>query len=308
VRYLVGTPNVRRPAVLAIGDFDGVSEGHLHLASRAMELSAAHGVPAVLVVTWPGMIAEGAALTALDERLELLEANVARGDVVVLPLSHSAGAEGIDARGLGEILDAWYDVRGLVALSGGHAAPMWDALRAVTAAHGWELRDVAVGEDQTTDVASLIVGGEVARAARLLGHPYQVRGRVALGDRRGRLLGFPTANLRPDPRKVLPATGVYAVRVRLPGEATAVHAGVANIGVRPTFGDGRAPLVEVHLLDLELDLYELELVAELVERLRAEQRFSGVDALKAQIASDAQHARVLLAGGDASTVWPGTPR
>jgi riboflavin kinase/FMN adenylyltransferase len=308
VRYLVGAPSARQPAVLAVDDFDGVSASHMRLASHAMELAAVHGVAAVSVVVWPGMAAEGSALTALDERIDLLGASVSRGEVAVLPLSRDAGSADMDTRGLGEILDAWYDVRGLVALSGGHADPTWGALRTVAAAHGWILSDAAAGEDRTTGVAGLIAAGDVARAAAILGHPYQVRGRVMLGDCRGRLLGFPTANLRPDPRKVLPATGVYAVRVRLPGEATAVHAGVANIGVRPTFGEGQAPVIEVHLLDVVLDLYELPLAVELVERLRAEQRFSGVEALKAQIASDAQRARVLLAGAGASAVEAGTPR
>jgi riboflavin kinase/FMN adenylyltransferase len=146
-------------------------------------------------------------------------------------------------------------------------------------------------------LAELLAAGEVERAARVLGHPFAVAGPVVEGDRRGRLLGFPTANLRPDPRKVLPANGVYAARVRLPGEAAAQHPAVVNVGVRPTFGEGHAALIEAHLLDATLDLYGVSLEVELVARLRAEQRFSGIEALVAQIRADTARARELLTSG-----------
>src|SRR5262249_57026430 len=143
----------------------------------------------------------------------------------------------------------------------------------------------------STRIRELLSVGDVAVAAGHLGRPYTLTGEVVAGDRRGRLLGFPTANLRLDARKVLPANGVYAVRVRLPGEATATHPGVCNIGVRPTFGGESRLMVEVHLLDATLDLYGLPLGVELITRLAEERRFGGVDELKAQIARDAAAAR-----------------
>jgi riboflavin kinase/FMN adenylyltransferase len=121
---------------------------------------------------------------------------------------------------------------------------------------------------------------------------------VVTGEQRGRLLGFPTANLRCDTRKTLPASGVYAVRVRLPGEADAGHQAVCNIGVRPTFEGESHLVIEVHLLDGGMDLYGLHLEVAFVARLREERRFNGVDELRAQIAVDVEQSRELLTAGD----------
>jgi riboflavin kinase/FMN adenylyltransferase len=130
------------------------------------------------------------------------------------------------------------------------------------------------------------------RARVLLGRAYSLRGRVVVGDRRGRTLGFPTANLHPKPGLLLPPDGVYAVHADVGGQR---HAGVLNIGVRPTFG-GRRRTVEVHLLDFAGDLYRRWLVLQLVERLRGEATFAGPDALRAAIAADVANARRVLAG------------
>ncbi len=293
MRYLLGAPTARGPAALAVSDFDGVDASHRRLAGRAAELAATHGVPAVAAILWPGNGTESALLTALDERLQLLAGLRLLDDVAVLPFG---GDVGMDVIGLLDMLDAWYDVRALVALTASSAPPFWEALHAAVSRRGYPLVGMEPGDVATrADIALLIETGEVAQFAALLGHCFAVRGQVIAGDRRGRLLGFPTANLRPDPRKALPATGVYAVRVRLPGEPSAAHAGVANIGVRPTFGAGDAPIIEVHLLDVTLDLYGLHIAVELVDRIRAEQRFPSVEALKAQIDADARRARALLA-------------
>jgi riboflavin kinase / FMN adenylyltransferase len=115
-----------------------------------------------------------------------------------------------------------------------------------------------------------------------------VRGVVVVGDRRGRELGFPTANVRPEPGTALPPHGIYAGRM-LDRDAA------VSIGVRPTFGDGLEPLVEAHLLDYEGDLYGREVELELVSRLRDELRFDSVDALCAQIAADVAAVREVLA-------------
>jgi riboflavin kinase/FMN adenylyltransferase len=127
---------------------------------------------------------------------------------------------------------------------------------------------------------------------------------VVHGDERGRLLGFPTANMRPPLHKLLPANGVYAVRVRIvngpTGDASAssfvytdTSIGVANIGIRPTF-NGKERLLEVHLLDTSLDLYGSTLAVEFLDFLRSEQRFPGIEALKEQIAADVHKARQIL--------------
>src|SRR5207249_11812913 len=125
-------------------------------------------------------------------------------------------------------------------------------------------------------------------------------GRVVTGGRRGRTLGFPTANLHLRRRALLPPDGVYAVAV-VSGERR--HAGVLNIGVRPTF-DGRRRTVEVHLLDFTGDLYRHWLVVQVIERLRGEAAFAGPEALRAAIAADVARARRVLAG-DASLTQGG---
>jgi riboflavin kinase/FMN adenylyltransferase len=132
----------------------------------------------------------------------------------------------------------------------------------------------------------------MAAAGHLLGRPYALRGRVVVGDRRGRTLGFPTANLHVRSRLLLPPDGVYAVRVDTDGASVA---GVLNIGVRPTFG-GRRRTVEVHLLDFTGDLYRRWLTVHVIERLRGEQTFAGPEALRAAIATDVARARGVLAG------------
>jgi len=136
-----------------------------------------------------------------------------------------------------------------------------------------------------------------------LGHPALISGIVQHGDERGRLLGFPTANLIPEAHRLVPADGVYAVRVRIQETedtvesdlhvASNVYNGVANIGIRPTF-NGTERRIEVHLFDADLNLYGKRLIVSFIARLRGEQRFAGIEALKAQISSDAQQARQRL--------------
>jgi riboflavin kinase/FMN adenylyltransferase len=141
-----------------------------------------------------------------------------------------------------------------------------------------------------------VTAGEVALARDLLAHPFMVEGRVVAGDRRGRELGYPTANLHPPRRRVLwPAPGIYAVRAGSPdGAGTVWQDAVASLGFRPTFG-GRDLRLEVHLFDREVDLYGRRLCCAFVERLRGEETFAGSAALRAQMDRDSAAARAALA-------------
>ena len=143
----------------------------------------------------------------------------------------------------------------------------------------------------STRVRELIAQGEIDEATRLLGRSPSVRGRVIEGDRRGRALGFPTANLAIAERRLIPADGIYAVRVRI-GDAW--FGGAANIGIRPTFDKGQR-LVEVYVLDFDDDLYDQVIEVQFVKRLRAEMKFESVDALVEQMKRDVEEARVVLA-------------
>ena len=138
-----------------------------------------------------------------------------------------------------------------------------------------------------------LAAGDFARAARLLGRPYTLAGRVAHGAKLGRTLGFPTANLRLTQRP--PLSGVFAVRVH--GIATEPRAGVASLGVRPTVTDQGAPLLEVFLFDFDQPLYGRRIVVEFLHKLRDEARFPDLDALTRQMHRDAAQAREFFAAG-----------
>jgi riboflavin kinase/FMN adenylyltransferase len=167
--------------------------------------------------------------------------------------------------------------------------------------------EVTIGSRDVSSsrIRALLAEGEVEEAKLLLGRPYAVRGRVVAGDRRGRTLGFPTANLAAE-TEVLPASGVYAGRARLldapapggdgPAAAGAAPAGatfgcVTNVGRRPTFKADDPPLAEAHLLDFAGTLYERRLEVTFEARLREERRFAGPEALREQIARDVDEAR-----------------
>ncbi|HYM01815.1 MAG TPA: bifunctional riboflavin kinase/FAD synthetase [Stellaceae bacterium] len=150
----------------------------------------------------------------------------------------------------------------------------------------------------STRIREHLVGGRPREAAALLGQFWEIDGRVERGDRRGHTIGFPTANLGLD-EFLRPATGVYAVRAGIEeGGGVVWHDAVANLGRRPTF-DGSDLRLEVHLFDFSGDLYGKHLRAALVEHLRPERKFAGIEALKAQIAEDAARARAVLAASPA---------
>lgn len=140
----------------------------------------------------------------------------------------------------------------------------------------------------STRIRALVAAGDVEGAMRCLGAPFLLEGTVVSGDRRGRTLGFPTANIVPSEEFVYPGHGVYAAF------ADGVPAAV-NVGVRPTFETGRGVLIETYLIDREVDLYGKELRAAFIARLRGEKRFAGVDELVAQMHRDVDQARELCA-------------
>jgi riboflavin kinase/FMN adenylyltransferase len=180
---------------------------------------------------------------------------------------------------------------------------------------GFEVRPTElVGDDEgpwsSTRVRQLIASGDMRGAAEVLGRPHMVSGTVGKGDQRGRKLGFPTCNIA-DTEEALPPFGVYAVLIdRVVTEddmprARAMAKGVANLGVRPTIGGGDHPILEAHAFDFDEDVYGATLRVHLVERLREERRFDGLDALRSQIAADCAKARRTLDAfsHDADSAW-----
>ena len=148
------------------------------------------------------------------------------------------------------------------------------------------------GPISATRIRRVLQDGYPARATADLGRPWTIRGEVAHGDQRVRTIGFPTANIALG-RHLEPARGVYAVTVRLPDGKW--HRGVANIGRRPTVHEGPESRLEVNIFDFDADIYGMVLTVALHAYIREERKFSGLDALKAQIATDAAEARRLLA-------------
>lgn len=145
----------------------------------------------------------------------------------------------------------------------------------------------------STEIRQLLSNGDVEAAAVLLGRPFRTFGEVIHGEKRGRQLGFPTANIQTAEEHIVPANGVYAVRCLI-GDTW--YRGVCNMGVKPTFHDPehRIPTAEVHLLDVNMDLYGQQIAIEWLHRIRSEQKFDSLDALKTQIGKDKQTAKDLL--------------
>ena len=286
---------------LTLGVFDGVHRGHQHLLQVLADNGG--GRPRVVMTFDPHpveIIAPELApklLTGLEHRIELLLAYGA-DHVAVLPFTEElrmmsadrfteevvAGALHARYVAVGDQFHYGYRMKGDVGV-----------LRELGASLGFAVDGIPiVGGDRpirSTGIRHAVEAGRMRDAADLLGRPFQVRDVVRVGDRRGRELGFPTANLEPDDRFVRPGRGVYAARAHV--EAV-VRDAVVNVGVRPTV-DGTVERVEVHILDWEGDLYGTTLAVDLIERIRNERRFDSLDDLVEQIGADVEVARDILA-------------
>jgi riboflavin kinase/FMN adenylyltransferase len=291
-----------RGCVATIGNFDGVHRGHRMILDRLRVLAAEAGVPATLVTfePQPREFFEGrevpARLTRLREKLCLLrDAGLER--VLLLPFNERLAALSAQAV-VDDILVAGLGVRHLLVgddfrFGRGREGDFALLERAGREA-GFAVEHLPTLEDDGERVSSsrvrdALASGDLALAERLLGHPYFVMGRVTYGRQLGRQLGVPTANV-PLHRYRAALEGVFAVEVDGLGPR---RPGVANIGVRPTV-DGREPLLEVHLFDYTGDCYGALLTTFFRAKIRDEWKFDSLDALKAQIARDADAARSLL--------------
>ena len=315
------------PTYLTIGNFDGIHLGHQALLRTLLEQArqdpSGRALSALLTfdphpvtVLRPGT--EHAILTTPEERMELAGAlGVQVG--IIQPFTLELAQ--LEAREFVGLLKRHLGLAGLVtgpdfALGKGRSGTL-DVLRALGQEMGFRVTVVqpvtVTGEDgqphevRSFHIRQLLRQGDVTSATRMLGRHYRVPGRVVAGDRRGRAIGVPTANLEPiPPQRLLPGDGVYATRTWLgKPEASPVFPSVTNIGVRPTV-DGRRRVVETHLLDFPPpgesgDLYGRVVTVEFLARLRGEQRFPDLAALVAQIQEDIRQARSILAAQAAGT-------
>ena len=302
-------------SVVVIGNFDGVHPGHREVlaAARALEPDAR----LVVVTFWPhplSVVRPGGGpvlLTRLEERVDLLED--AGADEVRVVRFTPEFASWSPERFIADTIEPLNPIRVVVGENfrfGHRAAGHVDTLRdlgrgkfEVTA-----LPLVGLGDEETcsTRIRDALVAGDVERAARHLGRPFRFTGVVARGDRRGRELGFPTANLPVPPHLACPADGVYAGwAVRLDGRdghGRALPEGAEperwpaaiSVGTNPTF-DGIDRRVEAYVLDrTDLELYGAEIAVDFVARLRGMVRFDGIDPLIAQMDDDVERCRALL--------------
>jgi riboflavin kinase/FMN adenylyltransferase len=282
-----------RPRRVAIGTFDGVHLGHREVIAGAETVITFDPHPQSVVA--PGT--QPRLLTTLDRKAELV-ASLGVEELVVIPFDGDFAArsaqdfvdhvlvERVAAThvSVGENFRFGHKAQGDAQLLAGDAR--------------FETRTVPLLEVDGEVVSSshirgLIGGGAVQYADELLGAPFAVDGEVQHGDKRGRTLGFPTANLVPRPGFVVPGHGVYACRVQL-ADGTQVAA-ATNVGVRPQFVTGRGELIEAFLIDWSGDLYGEKIRIEFLRRLRGERRFDSVDALVEQMGRDVDEARALAA-------------
>jgi riboflavin kinase / FMN adenylyltransferase len=298
---VAGTPETTagRGHVIVIGNLDGVHRGHQAVLAQARAIADARGL-AMLVLTFdphPNEVLRGwtpPRLATLERRVELLRRH-GTDQVVVEPFTSELAAfspERFAKELLFERLGARVVVVGDDFRFGAGRAGDLEALREFGRAFGFDVMAAEAAGDEggrfsSTRVRDAVASANLEEAARLLGRRHSLSGIVEGGDRRGRTIGFPTANLG-GVTEVLPPHGVYAVFAD-------DRPAVMNLGLRPTV-DGKSLRVEVHLFDFDGDLYGQPMRVHLVERLREEKKFSGLDELKAQIARDAEAARAVLAG------------
>lgn len=295
---------VRHPIVLAAGAFDGVHLGHREVIRSAQEHARGGNGTQVWVMTFdphplkvlrPDMAP--ALLTSTPHKLQLLRALQVDGCAVLPFTSHFAAIEPEDF--LAGLRSAVPTLRSMVVGANwtfGHRA-RGDAalLKRFGPRLGFEVFIVDGvswnGEPvSSTRIRRAVAAGQLAAAEAMLGRPFSIYGTVIHGTKLGRQLGFPTANVDPH-NEVRPPAGIYAVRVEVEG---AVYPGAAFLGARPDPRKGPPDLVEVHLIDRRLDLYDREIEVFFVQRLRDEWPFDDVEKLKAQIARDIEDARAVL--------------
>ncbi len=293
-----------RGAIIALGNFDGFHLGHQAVVGEATAWARAEGRPAIVATFDPHPVrlfvpeAEPFRLTTLDQREELFAAAGAAAmlvihfDRTVAAMAAPAWIEAMLAQHLGAAGVVTGEDFTFGQGRGGNPA----VLAEVGARFGIGARAVgavndAEGPISSSRIRAALQSGECETAARLLTRPFAIRGVVQDGDKLGRTIGFPTANLPLD-QYLRPRYGIYAVRGLLPGGL--VRNGAANIGIRPTF-DPPKELLEPYFFDFSGDLYGQEIEVEFHAFLRPEAKFDGLDALVAQMERDCDRARELLA-------------
>ena len=283
------------PCVVALGTFDGLHRGHLDVIGTAKQ-EAEHTGAKLAVFTfsnhpleWINPAHVPVALVTPAVKLQLLE-NLGVDVLIDIPFNQLV-ADLLPQQFLERLSALNYSclVVGENFTYGQRGVGNVYTLAASAQAMGFKLivRKLVSNNGtivSSTEIRRLITAGEVQQAAKMLGRSYSISGIVAHGNERGRLLGYPTANLElVDAHVAIPLGGVYAVRAYVDGS---VYGGMANIGKNPTFGDVEKPRLETNIFGFSGDIYGKTLTIEFVQRIRGEVKFAGIDALKTQLAQD----------------------
>lgn len=314
-RHCQTLPDEARGAAIAVGNFDGVHRGHQAVIGEAGRIARSMDVPWAVLTFEPHprrIFQPDQApfrLTPLRAKARALEA-LGVDAMIVQRFNRDFSqrpAEDFVTDVLVDGFGARHVVAGYDFVFGHKRGGNCELLLAMGQKLGFGFTAVSAVEAEggavysSTGIRDCLRAGDMRGAAAILGRPFAIEGRVASGDKRGRQIGFPTLNLHLG-SVVRPALGVYAVRAGLhDGGGTRWIDGVANVGKRPTFG-GEDVILEAHLLDFDGDLYGQLVVVSLIEHIRAEKRFDGVDALRAQIAADTERAREILGNEPAPDV------
>ena len=312
MRVTRGVPAAAAGATaLTIGNFDGVHLGHQAMLAELKRAGGRLGLPACVLTFEPHpreFFAPDQAptrLTSLREKLELLarqgveRVHVCRFNYRFAQTTPEDFIERIIARGLG----ARWVLVGDDFRFGARRAGDFVMLKQRAPRHGFEvavLPKVALDGDRisSTAVRQALAAGDLERAQRLLGRSYSISGRVMRGDGLGRKLGFPTANVQMKHNRP-PLAGIFAVRLH--GAAGEPLRGVASLGVRPTVKQGGAPVLEVHILDFNGDLYRRHVRVEFLHKFRDEEKYADLATLTKRIALDVENARTFFHRRDAET-------
>ena len=292
-------------AAITIGAFDGVHLGHRHLIRTLTQAAQREGL-AAFVLTFrnsPRSVLNPAAglryITDLETRLSLLHQP---GVDQVMPIDFTLELSRLSAAQFVEGLSRELGMKGLVVgpdFALGHRRQGdVPTLRELGKTCGFWVETVAnfaleEGPVKSSAIRDLLALGEVEKVKRMLDRPFSLTGEVKTGDRRGRDLGFPTANLAPQPSMATPGDGIYATWATVDQVR---RQGATSIGVRPTFGGGGERRIETYLLDFDGDLYGKTMTLEFVKRLRGELAFASVEALVQQMGQDVEQSRAALSG------------
>ena len=289
------------PKAATTGTFDGVHLGHRLVVDTVIRTADELGLePAVITFDRHPLMTiapHRAPLRIMSPEREREELERLGVSVIVLPFTEELRR--LTARQWMERMARDFDVRALVVgydnTFGCDGTEMdTAAYRALGEATGIDVREAPMLPGvSSTAIRHALAEGDVARAAAMLGRPFELTGTVAHGDALGRTIGRPTANITPPAGMLVPATGTYAALASLPGENATERPALLNIGRRPTVG-GESLRIEAHILDYSGDLYDKQLTVNLIARLRDERRFDSIAALGAQIDSDEARTRAIL--------------